>query len=143
MARALSKEILAEAEQESKRYIQNIQDLEYIQDAYEKIYMQVKAYVLCRYLLDEEDYTTENIKELAEISIVYMLASKDKSLKLSQASLTCTGVTSTDTKKVLLVLSLQRALGIKIKPDESAQIETVPALAEKIQSLLILKQAIR
>lgn len=92
----------------------------------------VKEYLLCKFLLDSQEYTTDNILELAEISIEKLLMSNDKSIKLAQGSNTCTNQSSTDVKKVLLSLILQRSLAIKLTPQESAKLETVPELAHTL-----------
>lgn len=89
----------------------------------------VHEYMRCKFLLDPTECTTDDLFDLAEISIEKMLLENDRSVKLSQASATCTDQSSTDVKKVLLSLSLQRALDVSLPPEESARTETVSQLA--------------
>lgn len=101
----------------------------------------VHEYVRCKFLLSKEECTSDTILDLAEISTEKMLRENDRSVKLAQASTTCTNQSSTGIKKVLLSLSLQRALGVTISPDESAKLETVPQLARALYERVSAKQA--
>lgn len=92
----------------------------------------VHEYMRCKFLLEPAECTTDDLLDLSEISIQKMLLENDRSVKLSQASATCTDQSSTDVKKVLLSLSLQRALGISLSPEESARTETVSQLASTL-----------
>lgn len=120
---------MAQADARAEEIIETLKDPSLTHDGFEQ---GVKDYLLCKYLLELEEYTTDVIFELAELSIENMLAENDQSVKLAQASTTCTNQSSTDIKKVLLSLSLQRALAVSLTPDESAALETVPQLAEAL-----------
>ncbi len=102
----------------------------------------VKEYLMCKFFLEPEEYLTENILDLAEISIEKLLRINDKSVKLAQASTTCTNQSSTDVKKVLLSLTLQRGLGVKMTPDESAELETVTQFASALYKKSHAKQGL-
>ena len=47
-------------------------------------------------------------------------------------STTCTNQSSTDIKKVLLSLTLQRAVGVRFSPEESADLETITQLSDAL-----------
>lgn len=66
----------------------------------------------------------------------------DKSVRLAQGSTTCTNQSSTDIKKVLLSMTLQRALGVKLEPDEAAALETVSDLADALYDRVIASSAL-
>lgn len=89
----------------------------------------VGEFVCCKFFLEPDECTTNNILELANISVEKLLRVNDRSVKLAQGSNTCTNQSSTDIKKVLLSLTLQRALDVKLTPDESANLETIEQLA--------------
>ena len=65
-------------------------------------------------------------------SVEKMLRNADKSVKLAEGSTTCTNQSSTDIKKVLLSMTLQRSLGIKFTPEYSANLETITQLADAL-----------
>lgn len=92
----------------------------------------VEEFVRCKFFLTPEECTTDNLLDLAEISVEKLLRVNDRSVRLAQGSTTCTNQSSTDIKKVLLSLTLQRALGVKFTPEESANLETVEQLARAL-----------
>lgn len=92
----------------------------------------VEEFVRCKFFLTPEECTTDNLLDLAEISVEKLLRVSDRSVRLAQGSTTCTNQSSTDIKKVLLSLTLQRALGVKFTPEESAELETVTQLSHAL-----------
>ena len=97
--------------------------------------VQVRRYTLAKFFLTEEEAQstgTEDILKLANESVEKLLRQNDKSVKLAEGSTTCTNQSSTDIKKVLLSLTLQRALGIRFTPEESAECETITQLADAL-----------
>ena len=96
---------------------------------------EVRAFTLAKFFLTEEECTeagTEMLLELANVSVEKMLRNADKSVKLAEGSTTCTNQSSTDIKKVLLSMTLQRSLGIKFTPEYSANLETITQLADAL-----------
>lgn len=96
---------------------------------------QVRRFTLDKFFLTEEEAQatgTEDILKLANESVEKLLRQNDKSVKLAEGSTTCTNQSSTDIKKVLLSLTLQRALGIRFTPEESAECETITQLADAL-----------
>lgn len=92
----------------------------------------VRRFTLAKFFLTEEECPNDNIFCLAEISIEKLLSQNDKSVTLAQGSNTCTNQSSTDIKKVLLSLTLQRALDVQFTPAESAELETISQLADAL-----------
>ena len=96
---------------------------------------EVRAFTLAKFFLTEGEVAesgTEELLKLAEVSVEKMLRNADKSVKLAEGSTTCTNQSSTDIKKVLLSLTLQRSLGIKFTPEYSASLETITQLADAL-----------
>lgn len=99
----------------------------------EEFRAQVRRFTLAKFFLTEEEAQTvgtEDILKLANESVEKLLRQNDKSVKLAEGSTTCTNQSSTDIKKVLLSLTLQRALGIRFTPEESADLTTITELAD-------------
>ena len=96
---------------------------------------QVRRFTLDKFFLTEDEVRaagTEDLLELANVSVEKMLRNADKSVKLAEGSTTCTNQSSTDIKKVLLSLTLQRALGVKFTPEYAAELETIGQLADAL-----------
>lgn len=96
---------------------------------------QVRRFTLDKFFLTEEEVQaagTEELLKLANESVEKMLRNADKSVKLAEGSTTCTNQSSTDIKKVLLSMTLQRALGIRFTPEESAELTTLTQLADAL-----------
>lgn len=96
---------------------------------------EVRAFTLAKFFLTEQECAeagTEKLLELANVSVEKMLRNADKSVKLAEGSTTCTNQSSTDIKKVLLSMTLQRALGIQFTPEYSASLETITQLADAL-----------
>ena len=48
----------------------------------------------------------------------------------------CAGISSVETKKILLIIALARALGIKLPPSLATEAETVDDLAAAVETAL-------
>lgn len=96
---------------------------------------QVRIYTLAKFFLTEEEARaagTEEILKLANESVEKLLRQNDKSITLAEGSTTCTDQSSTDIKKVLLSMTLQRGLGVRFTPEQSADLETITQLADAL-----------
>lgn len=92
----------------------------------------VRTFTLAKFFLTEDEARVgggDDILELANTSVEKMLRNADKSVTLAEGSSTCTNQSSTDIKKILLSMTLQRALEVRFTPEESADLETIPQLA--------------
>ena len=90
----------------------------------EAVYHLLREYIRCRFVLDDFD-------ELSEYSIRKLLRLQ-KDEPLHDISMTCTGSSSVTTRKVLLLLTIQKKLGFKFAYTESPDIETVPQLVDAV-----------
>ena len=96
---------------------------------------QIRRFTLSKFFLTENEVRaagTEDILKLANESVEKLLRQNDKSVKLAEGSTTCTDQSSTDIKKVLLSLTLQRALNVRFTPELSASLETITQLADAL-----------
>ena len=87
----------------------------------------IRAYVLARFLL--EDQGEEDILRLAQQSVSKLTGIPPEQLAKADRPSGCTAATAVLDKKVLLVMSLCKALEVTIRPEELPELKTVPQLA--------------
>ncbi|MBE6463738.1 MAG: hypothetical protein E7003_00130 [Eggerthellaceae bacterium] len=93
---------------------------------YESFREHVRTFVMLKFALGQSDFEqTDNLSELAQISI-------SKALKISkdlvadyEAGENCEGATSSDVKRTLLLVKLQKSLSVSLSLQELMQIETL------------------
>ena len=98
---------------------------------YEKVHEALRGFIQNKYLLDDEEMTTDNILALSEISLKKML-SRYRKETLQDVSSVCSGASSASTKKVLLIMALQKELGIKFDLETYGSIDSVAALSKAV-----------
>ena len=125
MAKTL-KERLDDADAKSKELLAQLVSDDITRDEFRAL---VRPYVGYRFFLEPDEMTTDVILDLAELSVEKLLSINDLSVSLSEGSRTCTNQKDTDIKKVLLSLTLQRALNVQFTPAESADLDTIDKLA--------------
>lgn len=89
----------------------------------------IKRYLCVRFMLNPEEADGEDIVKLAEQSVEQIANLQKNGLKVKEHSGTCASVSSAVTKKILLLISLQKALNIKFAKEETANITTVSQLS--------------
>lgn len=88
-------------------------------------------YVRVKFLLPEDGEETDVLLELAQHSVEHIAQLKKGGLKFVDISGTCAS-SSAVVKKVLLIMSLQKALHITFDKHEAADITTVSELVHRI-----------
>ncbi len=117
----------------AKSAAQEIEDIKSQKELrYEILYVHLKRYILFRFLLDDESCGTDDLIELANRSIARSLNINEKDVADLDLSHSCTGSSSAVTRKILLLMALEKALDIEIQPEESALITSVADLAELV-----------
>lgn len=97
----------------------------------------LKEYVRIRFLLTEEDVAeSEHFKYLGELSIARGLGVSTDKVRKTELDSKCAGTSSAMTKKILLVVALGKALGIKTDPDRNADITTISELSHEVRAIL-------
>jgi acyl carrier protein len=86
------------------------------------------SYICNRFYLSQEDVKNQrNIISLAKLSLV-----KAKSLNIGDIKFVdgkdCSGATSSMTKKVLLLMDIEKNLNVVFSPEDSAEIDTIDDL---------------
>ena len=89
----------------------------------------LRAYTMARFLLPEETKEDE-INRLAAMSIARIYKIPAEKLMETDKPSGCTYATSVADKKVLLILSVQKALDVKIPGAQSVKIKTLTQLVQ-------------
>lgn len=111
------------------------QKLEWLRDhpnaTDEAWYLCVREYILIRFLLEEEE-TEEDLLLLAQKSVSRLTGiSQDKLSQIDRPS-GCTAATAVVDKKILLILSLCKALNVNITVEKVPQLKKIEQLAEAL-----------
>ena len=91
----------------------------------------VRGYALARLSLPEEE-TGQEIAELAARSMARAMGVSVESFKSRDRASGCDYTTSVTDKKLLLILSLTRELGVKLSPGLAPKIKTLAQLADSL-----------
>ena len=97
----------------------------------------LKEYIRLRYVIDDTDFWTDNIRELARFSMEHqqeMVGNGDEALK--DTSLNCAGATSAETKQILLLMQLRKDLGVNLPADYIGTAKSVADIAQRLFSQL-------
>ncbi len=89
-------------------------------------------FIACKYLLDPEDMSTDDLIALGERSTAKIAGFQKDGLEFREKSAGCTTASSGVIKKVLLAIAVGTCIGARLDPDRVAAAETVPQLAELI-----------
>lgn len=98
----------------------------FTQEEFEKI---LRNYTMARFLLPEDTGGNE-IDSLAAASIARIYQIPAEKLMQTDKPSGCTYATSVSDKKVLLILSLQKALGVKLDSAQTVKIKTLTQLSK-------------
>ena len=89
-------------------------------------------FISCKYFLEPENMTTDNIVRLGEISTAVLAGYQKAGLEFREKSAGCTTASSGVIKKVLLAMAIGKLIGAKLDPDAVAMVDTVSQLAELV-----------
>ena len=104
-------------------------------DDIDSVHRELRFYLQCRFILDDEDMDTDDLKELADRSISRMLA-KHQNEDLDDLSSGCMGESSATTKKILFMMTLRRKLDVDVDAERLGSALTVRQLAEIVSDSL-------
>lgn len=92
---------------------------------------QLRLYLQCRFVLEDEDFVTEDLTTLASKSIERLLQRYGNE-GLKDLSSGCMGESSAVTKRILFVMTLRRKLGIAKDVEGFGAASTIDQLADAI-----------
>ena len=101
----------------------------------------VRDITFTKYGLSPTDATSEYFNALGEISIAKSLGKSIDEIKGRDLEAKCNGASSVMTKKYLLVIFLNRELGISIDLEAAVDAITIPQMAELVYDALVTKTA--
>lgn len=97
----------------------------------------VREYVRIRYLLEPQDLAeSEYFQQLGETSLARGLGMPVETVRKTEFDSKCENTSSTQAKKILLVIALGKRLSISFKPDTTADITTISELCDETYRLL-------
>ena len=120
----------------AERYLQKMKTTEYT--SADALHEDLYAFVLCKYLLYGDD--TEGIyslDELAERSVAKTIQMTGQDAFKAASKVSCEATTSAMSKKELLLMALQRELGIKFRLSKTADLTDTKKLASEVYYLLV------
>lgn len=121
-------------QQKSVEYMKKMQLLSY--PTWETLHEDLYGFILSKYILLGDVTDVYNLTELAELSVAKTIRMpKEESRQLDGAH-SCEGTTSAMNKKVLLLMALQKGLGIKFLPDTTADLTDTRQIAQEVWHLL-------
>lgn len=95
----------------------------------------IRSYILLRFAL-EDDTPEDSLSALAHMSLKRLDELRKNGVDINDVSPGCNGVSTESAKKALLLVSLQKALGIRLDAMQAAYIETIPQLAGAVSAAL-------
>ena len=121
-------------QQKSVEYMKKMQSLSY--PTWETLHEDLYGFILSKYILLGDVTDVYNLTELAELSVAKTIRMpKEESRQLDGAH-SCEGTTSAMNKKVLLLMALQKGLGINFLPDTTADLTDTRQIAQEVWHLL-------
>lgn len=122
-------------QQKSVEYMKKMQSLSY--PTWETLHEDLYGFILSKYILLGDVTDVYNLTELAELSVAKTIRMpKEESRQLDGAH-SCEGTTSAMNKKVMLLMALQKGLGIKFLPDTTADLTDTRQIAQEVWHLLV------
>lgn len=116
---------ILEANEKSKVFLERVkacpEDVALVEDS-------LRMFIWHRFFIVEEAPATDDIGELAALSMKKVIAVNKQGV-LQDLSNNCAGVSSETMKKALLIMTLQKNLGIVFSPDAT---DAIPGLAAEI-----------
>ena len=94
-------------------------------------------YVRVRYFLKPEDLALEHFNALGQMSIARSTGLDLTEVLAADLNVKCDAASSSLTKKILLMIALNRALQLELSPEESAEITTLSELADVISHVIL------
>lgn len=91
-----------------------------------------REYVKTRYRIKDEDLSLDSFNALGQISIARSTGVELEDISIAEMSSRCEGTSASMTKKILLMIELNRELGLGISPEEAADITTLSLLAKRV-----------
>ena len=124
--------------EKAEQFLEKMKTTEY--DSEDTLHEDLYAFVLCKYLLYGDDLGQMfSLDDLAEKSVAKTIQMTGQDAFKADSKVSCEGTTSAMNKKVLLLMALQRELGIKFRLSKTADLTDTKKLASEVFYLLAEK----
>ena len=130
------KELLQEYSQRADSYLRAVLQAEPQQRSRTFLYVQLRGYVCSKCMLEPDECASDSLTALSEASVAKVARIPQGEVAERDLSMNCAGISSVETKKILLIIALARALGIKLPPSLATEAETVDDLAAAVETAL-------
>lgn len=130
------KELLQEYSQRADSYLRAVLQAEPQQRSRTFLYVQLRGYVCSKFMLEPDECASDSLTALSEASVAKVARIPQGEVAERDLSMNCAGISSVETKKILLIIALSRALGIKLPPSLATEAETVDDLAAAVETAL-------
>ena len=133
------KEMLIEAQKRSAEQVVLIKgQVPLTKDFFHK---SLRNYILCKFMLDEEECTSDNLDEITEISLAKSAGISKELVQDLDIAKTCSGGSSAMTKKVLLFLAIQKDFDVHLPTEGTGNVRTLSDLSELVWSVMSKKES--
>ena len=95
----------------------------------------IYQYILYKFLLADLNQHETDLKRLAEQSLIHTLELTNGDTQAADVSFGCSGASTAETKKVILLLVLKEKLGVSLPPDWIPDIVSSDQLAAQLYTL--------
>ena len=85
---------------------------------------RMTEFILARFMLDRTECEGVDFQKLSELSLAKTLKISPELVKEFDTARSCAGATSATAKKVLLYMSVQKALGIELAAEKTPKVHT-------------------
>lgn len=110
--------------------------------SFEEFEEAVHGYVRARMLLAPEDELVDSLNALGQMNLARALGVSVPDLSRIDMEAKCGGTSAVMTKKILLIVALNRDLGVKIAPEVAADITKLSDLVARLYKQYLLARKI-
>lgn len=125
-------------QQRAAAYMEKIKESQY--SCWEDLHEDLYAFILSKYILIGDVTDIYDLTELAELSVAKTIQMTKVNAFKADSAHSCEGTTSAMNKKVLLLMTIQRELGIQFSPSRTADLTDTKLIAEEVYRLLSEKR---
>lgn len=130
------KELLQDYSRRADSYLRAVLSAEPQQRSRTFLYVQLRGYVCSKFMLEPDECSDDSLTALSEASVAKIARIPQGEVAERDLSMNCAGISSMETKKILLIIALGRALGVKLPPTLATEAETVDDLAAAVETAL-------
>ncbi len=125
-------------QQKATGYMEKIKSAQY--SGWEELHEDLYAFILSKYILIGDVTDIYDLTELAELSVAKTIQMTKINAFKADSAHSCEGTTSAMNKKVLLLMAIQRELGIQFSPSRTADLTDTRMIAKEVYQLLAAKE---